>query len=361
MENIIILKSYFEPNLYRDDMTPNEVFAQMVESGEISPDIKGLYLFNAGLTDISPLNTLTNLTYLDLGYNNITDFTPLSRLSNLTELHLENCSLSDLSSLYCLTKLKTLEISGIETDDISPLASLSDLTSLDLWFNGDLSPLKNLIGLKYLRLPFMSNSQIQLKDLCYELPNTVINDVFSDMTAKEKHNEKVFCPIFMKYICDGCCTDFSYISDYDAEYSFCDTGLKEDYYKILDDNGIDLIKSICEYCRDISCLYPRGIYGGYYGDHEFKTNKYSQNKQYRQRQRQRIKVEYCYLSLGYNLSYEDIPLNLAMPYARCPRYSKINKRYKKRANKKMRNLSIDTDKLPISYHKKIYHNMWYDW
>lgn len=40
------------------------------------------------LIDISPLAHLTNLTELDLWYNQISDLTPLAHLTNLTELAL---------------------------------------------------------------------------------------------------------------------------------------------------------------------------------------------------------------------------------------------------------------------------------
>lgn len=47
-----------------------------------------LFLWNNGITDITPLSSLTNLTSLGLAENQIKDITPLSSLTNLTSLGL---------------------------------------------------------------------------------------------------------------------------------------------------------------------------------------------------------------------------------------------------------------------------------
>ncbi len=67
------------------------------------------------ITDISALAYFTNLTYLDLRWNNIEDLTPLSGLTTLQQLYLDsNLRISDFSPLTGLTPIKDLQTSGYE-------------------------------------------------------------------------------------------------------------------------------------------------------------------------------------------------------------------------------------------------------
>ena len=67
-----------------------------------------LDLRNNRITNITPLQGLTNLTFLDLAGNGdlvgntfigLSDITPLQGLTNLTELVLDNNDISDISAL----------------------------------------------------------------------------------------------------------------------------------------------------------------------------------------------------------------------------------------------------------------------
>jgi len=79
------------------------------------------------LVDISPLNTLTKLTYLDLFQKQIVDVSPLSSLINLTELDLGRNQIVDISPLNSLTSLTSLNLSennGILCEDLDALEAL---------------------------------------------------------------------------------------------------------------------------------------------------------------------------------------------------------------------------------------------
>ena len=81
-----------------------------------------LYMFsNQELEDISPLVSLTNLSVLNLGANDIRDIRPLETLTNLTDLDLEQNKISDISSLRELTNLAVLDLRNNKITDISPL------------------------------------------------------------------------------------------------------------------------------------------------------------------------------------------------------------------------------------------------
>ncbi|NES24172.1 MAG: leucine-rich repeat domain-containing protein [Symploca sp. SIO3E6] len=91
-------------------------------------------LFNptAKLTDISPLASLTQLTHLELPYNNIKNVSPLAGLTNLTYLDLQANDISVLTPLANLTKLRSLRLGVNAISDVRPLASLTQLNWLEL-------------------------------------------------------------------------------------------------------------------------------------------------------------------------------------------------------------------------------------
>ena len=108
-----------------------------------------LNLWGNNISDILPLAKLTQLTELELSANNISDLSPVAGLTNLTYLDLDGNSISDISGVSELTGLTRLEIGGSNISDLSPLANLTNLTILWLYGNNisDLSPLVTNTGL----------------------------------------------------------------------------------------------------------------------------------------------------------------------------------------------------------------------
>ena len=72
----------------------------------------GLILEDTQISDIKPLESLTNLTVLYLGNNQISDIKPLESLTNLNLLYLDNNRISDIKPLQSLTNLILLRLSG---------------------------------------------------------------------------------------------------------------------------------------------------------------------------------------------------------------------------------------------------------
>jgi internalin A len=106
------------------------------------------------ISDITSLQSLTNLTELDLRGNQISDITSLQFLTHLTELDLRNNQISDITSLQFLTHLKKLDLHNNQISDITPLQSLTHFKKLDLHNNqiSDITPLQSLTHLKKLDL-----------------------------------------------------------------------------------------------------------------------------------------------------------------------------------------------------------------
>src|SRR6476469_1426791 len=108
------------------------------------------------ITDISPLQTVNNLTTLMLDWNKISDIRLIASLTHLKELILDGAGVSwllgctqtiDISPLQSLTNLTTLVVESNRITDISPLRSLTNLTTLrlsgnpinDIWVSGELA------------------------------------------------------------------------------------------------------------------------------------------------------------------------------------------------------------------------------
>ena len=91
-----------------------------------------LNLTGCNLTNISDLQSLTNLTVLHLGSNKLTDISALQPLTKLTKLWLYNNRLTDTRHLQSLTMLKELLLQNNQLTDILALQILKQLKVLDL-------------------------------------------------------------------------------------------------------------------------------------------------------------------------------------------------------------------------------------
>lgn len=118
-----------------------------------------LNLERTGLTNISPLLTLTNLTGLALSRNPVADYTSLADLTNLTSLRLEGCSLSDAGFMTGLSQLSFLSLATNQVSDLSWLPGLTNLLDLYLTRNR----LTNVQAL--LSLPHLADVDVSLNFL----------------------------------------------------------------------------------------------------------------------------------------------------------------------------------------------------
>ncbi|MDE0421648.1 MAG: leucine-rich repeat domain-containing protein [Gammaproteobacteria bacterium] len=148
---------------------------------DISPLVGLTNLTNLDLNfnnvvDISPLAGLTRLNYLDLWGNEIEDLEPLRGLGGLFWMDLDDNEISDIAPLAGLTGLNALHLNGNRVQDLAPLSELGALDTLGLNGNGlvDIAHLAGLTRLRYLWLgeneisdiaPLASLDQLELLDL----------------------------------------------------------------------------------------------------------------------------------------------------------------------------------------------------
>ena len=109
-----------------------------------------LFADNREITDLTGLETATNLRDLALRDNLISDLTPIESLTRLTQLALNNNVIFDLSPVASLSNLREIQISENLVSDLSPLAGLIRLEIIAMSHNplADLAPLSGLISLQ---------------------------------------------------------------------------------------------------------------------------------------------------------------------------------------------------------------------
>ncbi len=126
---------------------------------ESATNLEVLWLWNNKVADISPLRGLTNLEDLQLQINLIEDISALSGLTNLKVLVIRVNLIEDISALSGLTSLERLWLEGNLIEDISALSGLTSLKELALVNNNieDISALSGLTSLESLDLTNNNN------------------------------------------------------------------------------------------------------------------------------------------------------------------------------------------------------------
>lgn len=105
-------------------------------AGAVLEKQRDLDLSGKGLSDLRPLETLPQLSKLNLSRNLITNVSPLAKLDKLAVLSLSQNSISDLRALGSLLNLSNLELADNEIENTDPLSVLGRVRFLDLRNNG---------------------------------------------------------------------------------------------------------------------------------------------------------------------------------------------------------------------------------
>lgn len=149
-------------------------------------NLTSLSLSQTGISDISALEALTNLNYLDLSGNNISDISALSELTNLDHLALDWNSIHDISALAKLTNLVELTLDENNVSDISALGGLTKLVYMVLSEN-DITDVSALSGLTNLEALYLNNNNISdisaLGDLANLTALALAGNNVSDISA----------------------------------------------------------------------------------------------------------------------------------------------------------------------------------
>lgn len=115
--------------------------------------LKGIDLAGNSITNVKPLAGLVDLLYLDLDYQLISDVAALSGLSRLEMFECEGCKLKSLSGIEGMKSLKHLTLYATESNSIEELRGLSGLIRIRMRIGNveDFTPLANKLKLTHLR------------------------------------------------------------------------------------------------------------------------------------------------------------------------------------------------------------------
>lgn len=161
---------YFEKltNLTKLDLSYNEI--SDVNKLKDLTKLDSLALTGNKIVDINPLNNLEKVTYLSIDKNNIEDISVLASMKRITNLNCSGNQISDIAVLSNLTKLSSLTCSDNKVADISSISNLRYLK--EVTFSGncitDFSPLMALPLLNmddtYVTMIGKQNIVINIKD-----------------------------------------------------------------------------------------------------------------------------------------------------------------------------------------------------
>lgn len=146
-DSAMIFKDSAFEDAVRDELNKND-YNQPVYKRDILR-ITSLDADGYGISDLTGLESFTNLEHLELQNNNsltAANLAPLQKLSQLKYLDLEDNQLEQVTSLKGLINLTFLDVSGNKIADFSPLKGLTRLSTLYLSGNvtHDYSPLRSI-------------------------------------------------------------------------------------------------------------------------------------------------------------------------------------------------------------------------
>jgi len=188
-------------------------------------NLEKLVLQNCSLSDISELQYLGSLKYLNIALNpNINNIVPIGHLCDLEVLIASGIIISDIYPLENNAKLNRLYLNNTKNiKDIRPLSSLIELNVLEIYDNqiSDLKPLSKLINLERLWCNQNNISDISPIQFLTRLQYLVIsnNSITSlaplsglkDLTILDfSHNEVSDISVINDLIQQGAFTDTSY-------------------------------------------------------------------------------------------------------------------------------------------------------
>ncbi len=188
--------------------------------GELT-SLKRLYLKgNTDITDVSPLNNLTGLTYLDISVTNTEDISCLSNLNELEWFNFSGTKVSDVSSLSQFESLDTIKMDLLTELDHSTIKLPTNLYTLYCNGNG-LENLEFVSGLATLSNIYASGNKISDLTPLSECPLVIV-----DLSVNEVSDISVLdytginsLDVSTNKISDISCLEGSKIGDLDLSYN----------------------------------------------------------------------------------------------------------------------------------------------
>lgn len=178
----------------------NWVFKLLV-SADALQSITLLDLSEKNISDISQINQLKWLKYLNLTSNRIVDISPIKDLIKMKELYLTSNSIENISPLKDLTSLDKLYLANNNITNISPIQELYRMKELILWWNkiSNISCLNKLKQLNHFDISNQECSEVaklnfnrQIRILLEELIRYRQNILYVDLPVYLKDKFEVF-------------------------------------------------------------------------------------------------------------------------------------------------------------------------
>jgi Leucine-rich repeat (LRR) protein len=209
---------------------------------ETATNIRYLRLNLNLISDVTVLSGLTNLWYLNLIDNHVTDISPLQSLTKLIYLYLDrNDNISDINAVKNMNSLAELGLIDVNLVDIAPLADVNQLKYLWLGTNQiqDIDVLRGFYSL--IRLNLGTNNPLSFISRCYYLQEIAGNNPTASLTPNPAYDIntlstdwldlRIFVSWWLNDTCNptnGCC----YCADMDdsGEVNFEDFAIFADLW-----------------------------------------------------------------------------------------------------------------------------------
>jgi len=145
------------------------------EGWGLASEVTSLHCTNMGISNLSGIEYLTNITWLDLFQNNISNIEPLQHLTKLGVLQVFQNQISNIGPLSVLMELEALEANDNNITSIAPLSGHQKFWWLTVANNpiSDIGPIQNYTKLRVLNLAGTSVSD--LSTLSAPNLNTITN------------------------------------------------------------------------------------------------------------------------------------------------------------------------------------------
>ena len=149
--------------MYGDEMTGilvcNELGISNLTGLEWLENITNLSLRSNHIEDLSQLSGLATLSYLALDANAITNLKPLAALSKLNYLSLNANPVKDIGALAGLKSITSLYLNDTKVSDLSALAGLSNMLYLSV-YNSEIVDVRPLTSLNTLSRLYLGGNHI---------------------------------------------------------------------------------------------------------------------------------------------------------------------------------------------------------
>jgi len=140
------------------------VSMEKIEALTVFSNLRSLTIFDAPLTDISPISSMKLLKVLKISQVPVSDFSSIRSLNMLEELDISNTGISELDPLANLIQLKKLNISGTNLKVLKGLEGLLNLEELDV-ASTNLRSLRPIEGLKNLKKLSCFNTRLNSRSV----------------------------------------------------------------------------------------------------------------------------------------------------------------------------------------------------